>query len=120
MLIEQLQKDENLKTIEMPTLFQDLNILLAQLAGWKNSEIKIEKEDILVSTDSINFQKFDFLNEDVILPIAQKYNKKAFKINESEWKVEYTSQGNKNMVIISHDEKIALALSLVMELCIKP
>ena len=116
MFMQLLEKDKEVKKVEMPALFQELNILLAQLAGW--SEVHLKDEDVFVCEDGKNLKRFDFLDRNVIVPIAKKYNKVADQISSNEWKSQYTSQSDKPMVVISHSEQVALALALVLEFCI--
>ena len=111
-----IAQDSRTHNIEMPTLYQDINVLLAELVGWKN--LDVANDVVLVSQANEKPQKFDFLDTNVIYPIAEKYNKKANPIGDSEWSCEYLTKEEKKMVIISETKETALALALVLEFCI--
>lgn len=106
--------NQSVKKIECPNLHQDLNVLLAELVGWKN--LSIENDTVLVFQDNNSPQKFDLFDSKVIFPIAEKYSKKATQINETEWACEYISK-DKSMLVFSEKEELALAMALVLEFC---
>ena len=116
MTIFNLLESQNVKKIEVPNLYQDLNVLLAELVGWQN--LNLEDDIVLVSQDHQKPQKFDFFDDKVIFPIAQKFNKKANRINDLEWVCEYSTKDKKTMLVVSEQEQLALAMALVLEFCI--
>jgi hypothetical protein len=116
MTISNLLSSQGVQKIECPNLYQDLNVLLAELVGWQN--LNVENDVVLVSQDHQKPQKFDFFDDKVIFPIAKKYHKKANKINEVEWVCEYSTKDKKTMMVVSQQEELSLAMALVLEFCI--
>lgn len=100
------------KTLEMPHLYEDLNILLADLIGWKHIDLK--RKTISVSLDGKEYKKFDFKNKKVIFPIAEHFGLKAEKSGK-EWFCKYNSVGGKEMLSISESRKLALALAIIAQ-----
>lgn len=116
MLTTTILENKDIQKIECPNLYQDLNVLLAELVGWQN--LHMENDVVLVSQDYEKPQKFDFFDEKVIFPIAKKYEKKANKINDLEWSCEYSAKNERSMLVVAQTEELALAMALVLEFCI--
>lgn len=100
------------KTIEMPHLYEDINILLADLVGWKH--INFKNKTVKVSLDGKKYKKFNFKNKKVILPIAEHFGLKSEKTGQ-EWLCKYTSVGGKEMLSISKSKKLSLALAIIAQ-----
>lgn len=104
------------KRVEMPHLYEDINILLADLVGWKH--INFKNKTVKVSLDGKKYRKFNFKNKKVIFPIADFFNLKAEK-NGDGWLCKYMSVGGKEMLSISKSRKLALALGIIAQESVK-
>ena len=100
------------KRVEMPHLYEDINILLADLVGWKHIELK--RKTVSVSLDGKKYKKFNFKNKKVILPIAEHFGLKAEKTGK-EWFCKYTTLNGKEMLSISKSRKLSLALAIIAQ-----